>query len=150
MFLVHLGYAYQQLGRFADAAEAFERAKSVGGEADATLLGYRVEALVLAKDLDKALAEVRAARAKFPNDSDLATQEATILRDKGDEKGALAIIDTLRNKDPKDVNLLADVANFYQRAKRFEDAESTLRQARQLDPKNLRVLFQLGAALERL
>jgi tetratricopeptide (TPR) repeat protein len=149
VFLVHLGYAYQRLSRFADAAEAFGRAKAVGGEPDAALLGYRIDALVLAKDWDKALAESRAARTRFPEVSDFATQEATILRERGDLAGALKIVESLRQKNAKDLQVLAEVAEFYQRARRFADAESVLRQARELEPKNLRVLFQLGAALER-
>ena len=45
------------------------------------------KAVILAKDLEKALTEVRAARGKFPEDPDLATSEATVLRSKGDEAG---------------------------------------------------------------
>ncbi len=149
LLLVHLGFAYQQLGRFADAASAFERASKVGGQADAALLGYRVDALVLAKDYDTALAAVRSARSKFPDDPDLASAEATVLHFKGDDAGALKIIVALSQKAPADVGVLLQVSEFYQRVKRFADAEASLRKARELDPKNLRVLFQLGAALER-
>jgi tetratricopeptide (TPR) repeat protein len=149
VFLIHLGFAYQQLERYANAADAFGRAAKVGGDVDATLLGYRVEALVLAKDYDKALTESRAARSRFPDDPDLAAQEATALRFKGDEAGALKIIDELRQKAPADLNVLLQVAEFYQRAKRYDDAESALRKARSIEPKNLRVLFQLGAVIER-
>jgi tetratricopeptide (TPR) repeat protein len=149
LFLVHLGFAYQQLGRFADAASAFERASNVGGEADADLLGYRVDALILAKDFDKGLAAVRSARSKFPDDPDLASAEATVLHFRGDDAAALKIIDGLKEKSPADVGVLLQVAEFYQRVKRYADAESSLRRALELDPKNPRVLFQLGAALER-
>jgi tetratricopeptide (TPR) repeat protein len=150
LLLVHLGFAYQQLGRFADAAGAFEKAAAAsGGEADASLLGYRVDALILAKDYDQALAAVRDARSKFPDDPDLASAEATILHFKGDDDAALVIVDGLVKKAPADVGVLLQVAEFYQRVKRYPDAESALRKARALDPTNLRVLFQLGAAIER-
>src|SRR5262249_36289981 len=119
VFLIHLGYAYQQLGRYVDAAGAFGRAKAVGGEPDAALLGYEVEALILAKDLAHGLAAVRAARERFPDSPDLAAQEATILREQGDLKGALAIVETLRKRTPREVNVLLEVADFYQRAKRL-------------------------------
>jgi tetratricopeptide (TPR) repeat protein len=149
LLLVHLGFAYQQLGRYADAATTFEKASTVGGDPDAALLGYRVDALLLAKDYDKALSAVRAARGKFPDDPDLASSEATVLHFKGDDASALKLVDALRQKSPADVGVLLQVAEFYQRVKRFADAESSLRKARDLDPKNLRVLFQLGATLER-
>jgi len=45
--------------------------------------------------------------------------------------------------------VLVEVADFYQRAKRYSDAEATLRDARKLSPRDVRILFQLGAALER-
>ena len=45
--------------------------------------------------------------------------------------------------------MLAQVADFHRRALEYPAAEATLREARALDPRNLRVLFQLGAVLER-
>jgi tetratricopeptide (TPR) repeat protein len=149
VFLVHLGFAYQQQGKFAEAAQAFGRAKAVAGDADADLLGYEAEALYLSKDLERALVETRSARTRFPDDPDLAGLEAAILRSRGDMPGALAIVDAMRAKDPHDPRVLAQVAQFYQRAKRFPDAEQALRRARELKPKDLATLFQLGAVLER-
>ncbi len=148
-FLVRLGFVRQQLGLFSEAADAFGKAAATGGEPDADVLGYRVEALLLAKDADAALTEARAARAKFPTDADLATLEATALREKGDLAGALEIVAALRKRAPADVDVLLQVAEFYQRAKRFSDAEEVLRDARAKDAQNLRAIFQLGAALER-
>ena len=45
VFLIHLGFAYQQQSKFTDAANAFGRAKRVGGDPDASLLGYHAEAV---------------------------------------------------------------------------------------------------------
>jgi tetratricopeptide (TPR) repeat protein len=146
VFLLHLGFSYQQLGRFADAADAFAKAKAVGGEADAELYGHEIDALILAKEYDRGLAQVRDARKTFPNDADLATQEATLLRLKGDLAGATAIVEKLRKKTPPDAAVLAEVADFYQRAKLYRDSESTLRDARKVNPKDVRILFQLGAS----
>lgn len=149
VFLVHLGFAYQQLGRHADAVRAFERAKGAGNDPEAPLLGYHVDALILAKDWERALDEVRAARRRFPGNVEMATQEATILRERGDLQGALAILDELRRQSPRDVDVLLGVAGFHQRARRLPDAEAALREARELEPQSLRTLFQLGAVLER-
>jgi len=149
VFLIHLGFAYQQQGKFTDAAGAFGRAKRVGGDPDAALLGYHAEALYLAKQLDQALSEVRGARSRFPDDPDLTGLEATILREKGDMKAATALVEKLRKGSPRDVKVLGQVADFYRRAKKFPEAEAALREAREVEPKNLGTLFQLGAVLER-
>lgn len=149
VFLVHLGYAYQQLSRYADAAAAFGRAKAVGGEPDAQLLGYEIEALVQDKSYDRALAAVREARGKFPQNADLATQEATVLREKGDLPGAFAIVEKLRKEQPKEIATLLEIADFYQRAKRYDDAVGVLKDALALDQRNIRTLFLLGATYER-
>jgi Flp pilus assembly protein TadD len=151
VFLVHLAFAYQQLERHREAADAFGRAVATGEPADANLLGQYVEALLLAKDEAKALTEVRAARGRFPDDPELAAVEANVLRSRGDVDAAVAAIEKLRLKAPDDVNVLVAVADFYQKAKRYSEMpERTLRHAREVEPKNLRILFQLGAVLERL
>jgi tetratricopeptide (TPR) repeat protein len=149
LFHVHLGFAYQQLGRHKDAAREFSQAIAAGAPADANLLTLHAESLSLAKQKDEALAATRAARARFPEDLDLATLEATLLREKGDKNAALAIISELRAKSPKDPKVLARIADFYRRAGDFDEAESALRQALAADPKSLGTLFQLGAVLER-
>ncbi len=151
VFLVHLGFAYEQLERYKDAADAFGRAVNTGGEdPDANLLGQYVDALVLAKEQAKALSEVRAARAKFPEDPELVAAEANVLRSGGDVEAGVAAIEKLRQRSPDNVGVLVEVADFYQKAKRYADAERILRHASEVEPRNLRVLFQLGAVLERL
>jgi len=92
VFHVHLGFAYQQLGRYKDAAREFGRALDGVEAPDANLLTFHAEALSLAKEKDAALAATRAARARFPDDLDLASLEATLLREKGDQPGATAIV----------------------------------------------------------
>jgi tetratricopeptide (TPR) repeat protein len=149
VLLVHLGFAYEQLENYPAAAEAFAKAKAATPEPDPTLLGQYVEALVLAKDYDKALAEVRAARAKFADDTGLAAIEANVHRSRGQTEAGVQVVEDLRRRFPKDVAVLADVAEFYQRARKFPDAETVLKSARDLEPRNVRVLFQLGATLER-
>src|SRR5260221_448091 len=137
---------------FAAAASQLERILArnrTGQDGAESANNDRVFLVHLAKDLDQAVAETRGARSRFPDDADLAGLEATILREKGDTKGAADIVDRLREKSPKDPKVLAQVAVFYRRAKDFPRAESTLRQARELEPKSLGTLFQLGAVLER-
>ncbi|HSD66169.1 MAG TPA: tetratricopeptide repeat protein, partial [Vicinamibacteria bacterium] len=150
-FLVHLGFAYEQLDRYEDAAKAFARAKDEGSPPDANLLSFHAEALHLAKRTDDALVAVRAARERFPDDVDLCGLEATLLREKGDTAAGTALIEGLRARAPKDqkAKVLGRVADFYRRAGRFGEAEKALRESLEADPKSLASLFQLGAVLER-
>jgi len=69
MFLVHLGLAYQQQGKQTEAADAYGRAFDLSGKTEPGLLAQRVEALVRAKDTDRALAETREARKRFPDEA---------------------------------------------------------------------------------
>ena len=149
LFLIHLGYAYEQLNRPGDAADIFAKAQKVGGEPDPSLLGYEVEALLQAKSFDKALQTVRAARASFPDDVELAGLEADALRETGQGVQAKALLEDLVKKNPKDVKVIDDLADFYQRMHQFGEAEATLRKALVIEPKSLRTLFELGASLER-
>jgi tetratricopeptide (TPR) repeat protein len=149
LFLVHLGFDYQQLGRHADAAEAFGRAFELTGRTEAGVLAQRLQALLRARELDKALAEVREARKRFPDEAELVTLEATVLREKGNTEEAILLAEGLRQRSAGKVDVLLEVAEFYQQSKRFGDAESVLADARKVQPRELRVLFLLGAVLER-
>ena len=94
--------------------------RRVGGEPDAALLGYDVEALLPAKDLDQALAEVRAGPRALP-------RRPRPGRARGDDpaRGRATwparwrIVEKLREKSPQDVEVLVQVADFYQRAKQL-------------------------------
>ena len=151
VFLIHLGFAYQQLERYPDAASAFARAAKEGGAPDANLLSFHAEALYLAKRKVEALAAVRAARERFPDDVDLTGLQATLLRETGDEAAGTALVEGLRAKASNDdrTKVLGRVADYYRRAGRYGDAEKALREALAADPKSLATLFQLGAVLER-
>ena len=61
VFWAHAGMVRQRLGRYKEAAEAFGEAANSGKEKDASLVTYRIDALISAKDFDKALKEARAA-----------------------------------------------------------------------------------------
>jgi tetratricopeptide (TPR) repeat protein len=149
MFLVHLGLAYQQLDRQAEAADIYGRAFDLSGKTEPGLVAQRVDALVRAKDLDRALAEAREARKRFPDEAQMVTLEAGVLREKGQIDAAVALAEGLRKRSAGKFEPLVEVAEFYQRAKRFGDAEQVLVEARKVDPKDLRALFLLGAVLER-
>jgi tetratricopeptide (TPR) repeat protein len=148
-FLLHLGVAETQLGHHAEAAKAFAQSRTLGEQPDADLLGYEVEARLRAKDLDGAAAALDAGHKDFPDNPSLVALQATVLRERGQDAEATALITKLRADGDKDPAVLLDVADFYRRAKRPADAEQVLRRARELAPRNVNVLLQLGATLER-
>jgi tetratricopeptide (TPR) repeat protein len=148
-FLLHLGLDYQQLNRYAEAAEAYGRAFALTGRTEAGVLAQRVQALVRARDLDRALSEVRDGRKRFPDEVQLVTLEATVLREQGKTDEAIRLAEGLRQKSAGKFDALLEVAEFYQQAKRYGDAEQVLADARKVQPKDLRALFLLGAVLER-
>ncbi len=149
VFLVHLGFGYQRLGRFSDAADAFARAQEAEDTPTANLASFRAEALYQAKQLEESLAVVREAREQFPDDPDLTGLQATLLRETGDPQAGVALIEALREKSPDETKVLERVADYYRRALDYDSAASALRQARVIEPESLSVLFQLGAVLER-
>jgi len=148
-FLIHLGLALDRLGRHPEAAAAFAQAKTVGGEPDAELLLFEIEALLKAKDLDGAWQGLRAARERQPADRELRAMEATLLHERQEKAAALRAIAALRADAPEDVANLLRVAQFYQRTKDYTNAEEALREAQRVDPKDVRAAFALGNVLER-
>ncbi|MCU0242016.1 MAG: tetratricopeptide repeat protein [Vicinamibacteria bacterium] len=150
-FWLHLGYAYMELTRPADAATAFGRAKAITPEPEAEMYIFEIEALLRAKKNEDALAAVRAARVKFPDKAELIALEAIIARACGDHAAGDALIRDLsaRAQAKQDVAQWLLVADYYRRAKHYAQAADALAQARPSEPRNWKLAFQLGAMLER-
>lgn len=148
IFLVHLGFAHQQLGRIQDAAQAFGRAMAAG-EADPDVAGYYIEALLATKDAPRAVEEARAIRKRFPLDTGLALMEARALRDLGRSEEALALVREVRSKAQDNPEALGEIADYFRRGRQFVEAEAALAEARAKNPRSTTILFQLGAVLER-
>jgi tetratricopeptide (TPR) repeat protein len=151
VFWAHTGMVRQRLGRYREAADAFGEAASAGKEKDASLVTYRIDALISAKAFDQALKEARAARQDpaFKDESDLRFLEAYALRGTGDEKGASALVESLLAAPRDEANDTLAAAEFYQRGKNLERARELFARAAQKDPKSVRARFGLGAVLER-
>jgi tetratricopeptide (TPR) repeat protein len=147
-FLVHLGFAYQQLGRQADAAKAFARALKIG-EYDPRLAAQEVDAWIRADDLETALARARAASGLSPDDAGLAALEAEVLFKRGDTSAAGSIIERLLQRGGEDAATLLEAAGYYRRIRELDRAEEILRQALAIEPQRLVTLLQLGSVLER-
>jgi tetratricopeptide (TPR) repeat protein len=153
VFWAHAGMVRQRLGRFQEAADAFGQAANAGKEKDPSLVTYRIDALISARQFDKALQEARAAKLDpaFKEEGDLKFLEAYALRGTGDEKGASALVEkNLAAASSKDeVSEMLSAAEFYQRGKQLARAQQLFTQVAEKDPKNVRAFFSLGSVLER-
>ena len=151
VFWAHLGMVRQRLERYQEAADAFGEAANSGKEKEASLVTYRIDALISAKAFNQALKEARAARLDpaFKDEADLKFLEAYALRGAGDEKGANALVDAILASSKDEVNDTLSAAEFHQRAKNLERARELFARAAEKDPKSVRAHFSLGAVLER-
>lgn len=151
VFWAHAGMVRQRMGRFKDAAEAFGEAANSGKEKDASLITYRIDALVSAKEFATALKEARAAQLDpaFKEDRDVKFLEAYALRGTGDVKGASALVDAMVTAAGDDADTTLAAGEFYQRGKDLHRAAQHFARVAASDPKNLRALFSLGSVLER-
>lgn len=151
VFWAHAGMVRQRLGRYKEAAEAFGEAANASKVRDSSLVTYRIDALISAKDFDRALKEARAARLDpaFKEATNLLFLEGYALRGTGDVKGASALVDELLASGKDDPNDTLAAAEFYQRGKNLERARELFAQVAEKDPTNLRAFFSLGAVLER-
>jgi len=148
LVLTHLGFAYLEVGRSSDAIGAFERATKLD-PADDSLTLYLAQALLSAKEYDRALALARAERATDPAGARLARLEADALRGLGRFDEGAAVLKTLADAAPRDVAATQTLAEYYASARRYAEAAALLKSAQSRFPDDLNVLFQYGAMLER-
>lgn len=148
LILTHLGFAYLEVGRQADAVAAFERASALA-PADGATKVYLAKALVAAKEYGRALALVRAERTADPADPRLARVEADALRGLGRFDEGAAVLRTLAEAAPREAAPTQSLAEYYADAHRYAEAASVLKGAVARFPDDMGVLFQYGAMLER-
>ena len=152
LILTHLGFAYLEVGRDADAVTAFERASSLD-PGDSAARVYLAQALVAAKQYDRALELARAERKANPADARLARIEADALRGLGRFNEGTAVLMTLAQGSADPV-ASQNLAEYYAEAHSYDEAAAILgREIAKADvdrrPVDLGVLFQYGAMLER-
>jgi tetratricopeptide (TPR) repeat protein len=148
LILTHLGFAYLEVGRDADAVSAFERASTLDPSDRATRV-YLAQALVAARQYDRALEAVRAARQADQRDSRLARIEADALRGLGRFDDGATALKGLVSNSPRDASAVQNLAEYYAAAGRYGEAAGILKDAVGRFPDDLSVLFQYGAMLER-
>jgi tetratricopeptide (TPR) repeat protein len=148
LILTHLGFAYLEVGREADAIAAFDRATRLDPD-DTSLKTYLAQALVTAKEYDRALVLARAGRATDPADARLARLEADALRGLGRFDEGVAVLKQLADTAPGDVLATQALAEYYAAARRYADAAALLKSGQARFPNDMNLLFQYGAMLER-
>ena len=148
LILTHLGFAYLEVGRAADAVAAFDRASKLDPSSDSAT-AYLAQALVAAKEYDRALALVRTALAADPADTRLARIEAGALRGMGRFDDGAAILKALAAASPRDPGAVRTLAEYYAEAHRYGEAAELLKDAVAGFPGDTALLFQYGAMLER-
>ena len=150
LILTHLGFAYLEVGRAADAVSAFERAAALD-PGDRDTRAYLARALVAAKQYQRALDVVRAARQASPKDSGLARLEADALKGLGRFDEGTSVLMTLAESD---VSAAQNLAEYYAEAHSYAEAAAVLsveigKAEANRRPVDVSVLFQYGAMLER-
>ena len=148
LILTHLGFAYLEVGREADAISAFERASTLDPSEGAARV-YLAQALVAGKQYDRALELARAERKAHPKDSRLARLEADALKGLGRFDEGRSILMTLVGASPPDVSAARNMAEYLASAHSYAEAAAVLKPATERLPGNPDVLFQYAAMLER-
>jgi tetratricopeptide (TPR) repeat protein len=152
LILTHLGFAYLEVGRDGDAVAAFERASALDPSEGATRV-YLAQALLAAKQYDRALQLARAERKADPKDIRVARIEADALRGLGRFNEGTSVLLTLVESTP-DPAARQNLAEYYAEAHSYAEAAAVLQfeiARAEIDryPVELGVLFQYGAMLER-
>ncbi len=147
LILTHLGFAYLEVGRAADAVAAFERASTLD-PSDGVTRVYLAQALVAAKHYDRALSLVRAERQARPRDGRLARLEADALKGLGRFDEGASVLTTLVQSGA-DASAVQNLVEYYASVHSYAEAAEALKGGMARFPDNPDVLFQYGAMLER-
>lgn len=148
LLLTHLGFAYLELGRSDRAVEAFERASKQDPD-DGALKAYLAQALLSARQYDRALALAREQRVTAVSDVRLARLEADALRGQGKFDAGVAILKPLADAPGDDSLGVRALSEYFAADHRYEDAAQILVSGLKRFPQDLGLLFQYGAMLER-
>jgi len=148
MVLAHLGFAYLELGRHADAVRAFERASAMDPDESANRV-YLAQALIASKSYDRALGLLRAEARERRANLRIARLEAEALRGLGRFDEGAAVLRALADSAPQEPDPVQHLAEYYAAANRYAEAAAVLKAALPRFPGDVDVLFQYGAMLER-
>jgi tetratricopeptide (TPR) repeat protein len=148
LFLVHLGFAHQEIGEHDRAIAVFARATEIAPE-DPSNHVYLAQAYLAAQKFEQALQLATEAQARHPEELRLVRLRAEALRELGrDEDGIRLVEEAVRGRaeEPVAARVLAEV---YISTRRFEKAQTVLERVIASAPDDTSLIFQLGAVFER-
>jgi tetratricopeptide (TPR) repeat protein len=146
--LVHLGFAYLELGEIDRALSAFERARAASPQNTAIDI-YVIQAQVTARRFADAVTLARKVRAGRPGDRRVLRLEAAALRQSGRGEEAAMLLDEALTQHPDDISAYLSLAEFDTESQLYDAALRVLSQAAAKFPSDLNITFQMGAVLER-
>ena len=146
--LPHLGFAYQQTGKFDNAISAFEEAQKLQPN-DAAITTYLIQANLSAKKYAAAAAIAHKARQDRPDDLRLARLESSALRQNGKGDEAIAVLQDVVNKHSDDAASYVALAQGYSDANKGSQAIKVLQDAQMRFPNEAIVTFELGAVFDK-
>lgn len=146
--LVHLGFAYLELGESDRALSAFERARATSPQNPAIDI-YVIQAQLSARRFPDAVALARKVRASRPGDQRVWRLEAEALRQSGKPEEGAALLTAALEGHVDDVSAYAALAEFHTQARQYDAALRVLDQAAAKFPSDLNITFQTGSVLER-
>jgi tetratricopeptide (TPR) repeat protein len=146
--LPHLGFAYQQLGKYDRAIEALDEAHKLLPD-DGAVTTYLIQANIAAKKYTAAAALAHEARIARPEDLRLARLEASALRQSGKPDQGIAVLQDIVQKHADDPAAYIALAQGYTDANKGSQAVKVLLDAQTRFPSEPLVTFELGATYDR-
>jgi tetratricopeptide (TPR) repeat protein len=148
MLLPHLGFAYQELGRFDEAIATFAEAQKLS-PADPAITGYLIQANISAKHYAAAIDLARQARGAGTGDLRFAQLEAQALRQSGKPDQGVAVLEGAVKQHADQSAAYVALAQMYLDAGRGMDAVKLLRDAGEKFPNDGAIDFELGAVFDK-
>ncbi len=148
LLLPHIGFAYEQLGQYDAAIDAFGEAHRLAPK-DGLITSYLIQSNLSAKKYGAAVELARQARVDSPDDLRLARLYAQALRQNGQPDQAVAVLQEMLARQEQNPFAYVSLAQIYQDANRGGDAVKTLESAEARFPADTSIPFELGAVLEK-
>ena len=146
--LVHLGFAYLEVGEADRALSTFERARAASPQNTAIDI-YVIQAQLTARRFADAVALARKVMASRPGDRRPLRLEAEALRQSGRSEEAAALLGEALEQHPDDLSAYLSLAELEAESQQYDAAQRVLDQAAAKFPSDLTITFQMGTVLER-
>jgi tetratricopeptide (TPR) repeat protein len=146
--LPHLGFAYQQTGKFDNAIAVFEDARRLAPN-DPVVAGYLIQAQLAGKKYMAAAQLAHSMREQHPDDLRLARLEAQALRLGGKADQGIAVLQDIVQQHGNEPAAYIALAQGYVDANRGPQAVKVLQDAQTRFPENALITFELGAVFDK-